>query len=291
MNLRMLVQASVLWAGPLLLGLDASAVAADPPPNIVIIYADDLGYGDLACYGHPVIRTPNLDRMAAEGMRFTEFYSAAEVCTPSRAALLTGRYPIRSGMCHDQFRVLRNNSLGGLPKDEITLPEILKSRGYVTAIVGKWHLGHRREHLPLHHGFDQYFGLPYSNDMRPAAGAPKGREKIFQENNDFWRSPLIRDLDIVDAHPNQRELTRQYTEESVRFIREHADRPFFLYLAHTFPHVPLFASDRFRHRSPAGLYENEVVRPAESTIEVMRHVGKDTEGGGFWKIGLEISME
>ncbi len=142
-------------------------------PNIVIIYADDLGYGDLGCYGHPSIRTPNLDRMAAEGMRFTDFYSAAEVCTPSRAALMTGRYPIRNGMCHDRFRVLRNNSQGGLPKDEITLAEHLKGQGYATACVGKWHLGHLPEHLPPHHGFDHYFGMPYSNDMQAAPMLPR----------------------------------------------------------------------------------------------------------------------
>ncbi len=223
-------------------------------PNIVIIYADDLGYGDLGCYGHPTIRTPNLDRMAAEGMRFTEFYSAAEVCTPSRAALLTGRYPIRSGMCHDRFRVLRNNASGGLPKDEITLAELLKTRGYATGMVGKWHLGHLPEHLPPHHGFDFYVGLPYSNDMLPAPDSPKGRERFFAENNAYWQTPLIRGTNVIDAHPDQRTLTRRYTEEAVGFIKARKRSPFFLYLAHTFPHVPLFASERFRGRSAAGLY-------------------------------------
>jgi arylsulfatase A-like enzyme len=232
--------------------------AADRPPNIVIIYADDLGYGDLGCYGHPTIRTTHLDRMAAEGMRFTEFYSAAEVCTPSRAALLTGRYPIRNGMCHDQHRVLRNNSAGGLPRDELTLPELLKPLGYATGMVGKWHLGHLPQHLPPHHGFDLYVGLPYSNDMQPAADAPEGRDKLFRENNDFWRTPLIRNLQIVDEHPDQRTLTRFYTQEATQFIRDHHDHPFFLYVAHTFPHVPLFASDKFRGQSPAGIYGDVV---------------------------------
>jgi arylsulfatase A len=227
---------------------------ATDKPNLIIIYADDLGYGDLGCYGNPAIRTPNLDRMAAEGMRFTDFYSAAEVCTPSRAALLTARYPVRSGMCHTQFRVLRANGKGGLPKGETTLAELLKSAGYATGMVGKWHLGHRPEHLPPHHGFDSYFGLPYSNDMLPAPDAPKGRGKFFEENNAHWRTPLIRGTEIIEPQPDQRQLTRRYTEEAVKFIKERKQNPFFLYLAHTFPHVPLFASEQFRGKSPAGIY-------------------------------------
>lgn len=248
----LLVTISLGWC----LGFFVNEAAAASPsrPNIVIIYADDLGYGDLGCYGHPTIRTPNLDRMAAEGMRFTEFYSAAEVCTPSRAALLTGRYPIRSGMCHDQFRVLRSNARGGLPRDEVTLAELLKTRGYATGMVGKWHLGHLPEHLPPHHGFDEYLGLPYSNDMLPSPDSPKGRERFFAERNDYWQTPLIEGTNIVDHHPDQRQLTRRYTEAAVRFIRAHRRSPFFLYLAHTFPHVPLFASEAFRGRSAAGLY-------------------------------------
>lgn len=233
------------------------AAAARRPgskPNIVILYADDMGYGDLGCYGHPSIRTPNLDRMAAEGLRFTDFYSAAEVCTPSRAALLTGRYPIRSGMCHDRFRVLRNNSRGGLPASEVTLPELLRTRGYATAMIGKWHLGHLPQHLPVHHGFDTYLGLPYSNDMFPAPGSPTGRDRFFAENNDYWRTPLLRGTNVLDPHPDQRQLTRRYTEEAVSFIRDHPRSPFLLYVAHTFPHVPLFASPTFKGRSPAGLY-------------------------------------
>ncbi len=158
-------------------GLEAAEGQA-ARPNIVIILADDLGWGDLGCYGHPSIRTPNLDRMAAEGMRFTDFYSAAEVCTPSRAALLTGRYPIRSGMCHDRCRVLRRDSVGGLPAGEITIAQALKTRGYATACLGKWHLGNYANdpaHHPRRHGFDYYFGLPHSNDMNPTpAGAARG---------------------------------------------------------------------------------------------------------------------
>lgn len=259
-------------------GIATADSTDDRPPNVVIIYADDLGYGDLGCYGHPTIRTPNLDRMAAEGMRFTEFYSAAEVCTPSRAALLTGRYPLRSGMCHDQFRVLRFNSKGGLPADEVTLPELLKTRGYATGMIGKWHLGHLPEHLPTRHGFDSYFGLPFSNDMMPAPDAPKGRDKFFVENNDFWRTPLYRGQEIIERQPDQRQLTRRYAEESVAFIREHKDHPFFLYIAHTFPHVPLFASERFRGQSPAGIY-GDVVEELDwsvgQVLETLRAEGLD----------------
>lgn len=243
----------------LFLAFGNAAMTAEPSkPNIVIIYADDLGYGDLGCYGHPAIRTPNIDRMAGEGMRFTDFYSAAEVCTPSRAALLTGRYPVRSGMCHDQFRVLRSNSKGGLPKDEVTLAELLKQQGYATGMTGKWHLGHLPEHLPPHHGFDSYFGMPFSNDMMPAPDSPKGREKFFEENNAWWRTPLIRGTEVIEAQPEQRQLTRRYTEEAVQFIREKKAGPFFLYVAHSFPHVPLFASANFRGKSDAGIYGDVV---------------------------------
>ncbi len=244
--------------------------AAQRPPNIVILYADDLGWGDLGCYGHPSIRTPNLDRMAAAGMRFTDFYSAGEVCTPSRAALLTGRYPIRSGMCHDQFRVLRNNSAGGLPAGEVTLAELLKGQGYTTACIGKWHLGHLPRHLPPHHGFDSYFGMPFSNDMMPAPDAPKGRERFFAENNDFWRTPLIRGTEVVEPRPDQRQLTRRYTEEALQVIRKNRRTPFFLYLAYSFPHVPLFASEQFHGKSPAGRYGDVVEELDWSVGEVLK---------------------
>jgi arylsulfatase A len=135
------------------------------PPNFVVIFADDLGYGDLGVYGHPTISTPNLDRMAAEGMRFTQFYASDNVCTPSRAGLITGRYAVRSGMTSKQARVLFPDSTGGLPASEITIAELLKQKSYATGIVGKWHLGHLPQFLPTRHGFDSYFGIPYSNDM------------------------------------------------------------------------------------------------------------------------------
>lgn len=268
---------SISWL--LLVGLLAPAMsvfAAEPAtvqkPNIVIILADDLGWGDLGCYGHPSIRTPNLDRLAAEGMRFTDFYSAAEVCTPSRAALLTGRYPIRSGMCHDQYRVLRRNASGGLPAGEITLAQALKSRAYATACIGKWHLGNYANdpaHHPRHHGFDFYFGLPHSNDMNPTPAAPKGATSRLDQQAEWWAAPLYRNEELIECPADQTTLTRRYTEEAVKFIHEHRSGPFFLYLAHTFPHVPLFASAKFGGQSRRGLY-GDVVEELDWSVGQVR---------------------
>ena len=255
---------------PCLLCLPWFAFAA--APNIVIILADDLGYGDLGCYGSPNIRTPNLDRMAGEGMRFTQFYSTAEVCTPSRAALLTGRYPIRSGMCNDQFRVIRNISTGGLPAEEITLAEALKTRGYATATIGKWHLGNwanNPAHHPRKHGFDYYFGLPHSNDMNPTNPPPGATARLDQDPK-WWNAPLYRNEELIERSTDQTQLTRRYTEEAVKFIGDNKAKPFFLYLPHSFPHVPLFASERFRGKSPRGLCGDVVEELDWSVGEVMR---------------------
>jgi arylsulfatase A-like enzyme len=230
-------------------------------PNIIIILADDLGWGDLGCYGHPSIRTPNLDRMAAEGMRFTDFYSAGEVCTPSRAALMTGRYPIRSGMCHNRWRVLRRDSIGGLPASEITIAQALKTQGYATACLGKWHLGNYANdpaHHPRRHGFDYYFGLPHSNDMNPTPLAPRGATARLDQDPEWWAAPLYRNEERIECPADQTTLTRRYTEEAVKYIAGHKQGPFFLYLAHTFPHVPLFASQKFSGHSRRGLYGDVV---------------------------------
>lgn len=237
-----------------------NSVSDDPPPNFVIIFCDDLGYGDIGAFGHPTIKTPNLDRLASEGQRWTSFYVAASVCTPSRAGLLTGRLPIRSGMCDDRHRVLFPNSFGGLPQSEITIASALKQAGYATACVGKWHLGHLPEFLPTKHGFDYYYGIPYSNDMDREG---EGEQAIFNV-------PLIRNKEIIERPADQPTLTKRYTEESVKFIRENKDRHFLLYMAHTMPHIPLFRSEEFEDVSLRGLYGDVLEEIDWSTGEIIK---------------------
>lgn len=224
------------------------------PPNFVIIFADDLGYGDLGAYGHPTIKTPNLDRMAAEGQKWTQFYVGASVCSPSRAALLTGRLPVRSGAygTEARTRVFFHDSPNGLPQDEVTLAELLKQRGYATGIFGKWHLGHLPDYLPGQQGFDEYFGIPYSNDMDLTR---EYSMDLFREPEiETWNVPLVEGTEIVERPADQTTITRRYTEHALDFIERNRDQPFFLYLPHSMPHVPLFRSADFVDRSAAGRY-------------------------------------
>jgi arylsulfatase len=219
--------------------------ATTPPPNIVFILCDDLGFGDLASYGSK-LHTPNLDRLAAEGARFTNFCSADPVCSPSRAALLTGRYPTRVGVP----RVFFPTDEGGLNLDETTLADMLKARGYKTMCVGKWHLGRPAAYLPTSRGFDEYFGIPYSNDMNPRV--------------------LMHNTEVIEDPANLESLTARYTEQATKFIAQSKGAPFFLYVPHTFPHIPLAASPRFRGKSPEGLYGDVVEEIDWSVGEVMR---------------------
>jgi arylsulfatase A len=223
-----------------------------PSPNIIILFCDDLGYGDLGITGHPSIRTPNLDRMAMEGMRLSNFYSGSPACTASRYALLTGKYPARSGFDW----VLYPKSPRGIHPKEITLAESLKQAGYATACYGKWHLGStKKEYLPLQNGFDEYLGLPYSNDMLP----PK------------WPDiPLLEGNDTLELNPDQGKLTRLYTKRSIQFIEKNKDQPFFIYLPYAMPHVPLYASEKFSGRSKRGTYGDVVEEIDWSVGEILK---------------------
>ncbi len=249
--------------------LSCQAPPEAPRPNLIVIFCDDLGYGDLASFGHPTIRTPNLDRMAQEGQKWTHFYSAASVCTPSRAALLTGRLPVRNGMMSPKSRVLFPDSASGIPENEVTLAEALRAEGYATACVGKWHLGHLPQYLPTNNGFDSYFGIPYSNDMDQTRKGST-RELVKTARIEYWNVPLLRDQEVVERPADQRTITKRYSEEAVRFIRENRERPFFLYLAHSLPHVPLFASEEFLGTSKRGLYGDVVEEIDHGVGQIMQ---------------------
>jgi len=250
------------------------------PPNIVVLFADDLGYGDLGNYGHPTIRTTNLDRMATEGQKWTNFYVASAVCSPSRAALLTGRLPMRSGMygTTGRTRVLFPDSPQGFPDDEVTLAEALRDLDYVTGIYGKWHLGHLAESLPTAHGFDQWLGLPYSNDMDLVEhrDEPWPGSIFFDPKSEYWNVPLFRDDAIIERPVDQTVLTKRYTEEAVAFIETNREQSFFLYLPYTMPHVPLFASEAFNNVSRAGLYGDvieEIDWSVGQILDALRNYG------------------
>ncbi|MEO8429118.1 MAG: sulfatase-like hydrolase/transferase, partial [Verrucomicrobiota bacterium] len=242
-----------------------SARSTAGSPNFVIIFCDDLGYADVGCYGARDIRTPNIDRMAAQGIHFTDFYVAQAVCSASRAALLTGCYPNRVGI----LSALGPSSKIGIHANEVTLAELLRARGYATAIYGKWHLGDDWQFLPKRHGFDDYLGLPYSNDMwpnHPTAGT------------NYPPLPLIEGDRTVRNMPDQTQLTTWYTERAVRFIEQHKAQPFFLYVPHSMPHVPLHVSDKFKGKSKAGLYGDVIMEIDWSVgqiLEALRKQGLD----------------
>jgi arylsulfatase A-like enzyme len=225
---------------------DVLAARRPSKPNVVLIFCDDLGYGDIGPFGCRHHRTPNLDRMAKQGRRFTSFYVTSGVCTPSRSSLMTGCYPKRVGLDQNETGawVLFPGNKEGLHPSEITIAEIFKSKGYATAMVGKWHLGDQPEFLPTRQGFDQYFGIPYSNDMGPFL---PGREH-------YPPMPLLRDEKVVETNCDQSQLTPRYTAEALEFLDANKDRPFFLYFAHTFPHNPVHASERFKGKSANNLY-------------------------------------
>ncbi len=238
-----------------------AGVSDKNPPNIIIIFPDDMGYGDIGCFGNPVIRTPNLDKMASEGTKFTQFYVAASVCTPSRAALLTGCYPKRVGL---HKKVLYPHTETGLHPDETTLAEILKKRGYSTACVGKWHLGHHKKFLPGRQGFDHFYGIPYSNDMS------EKEQKLLGNNNYPYKLPLMKNEEVLEVEPDQSRFTREFTEDAVKFINRNKNNPFFLYLAHPMPHIPIYASEDFKDKSIRGKYGDTIEEIDWSVGEVRK---------------------
>ena len=233
------------------------------PPNIVLINCDDLGYGDLGCYGSTRNETPVLDRMAEEGMRFSDFYMASPVCSPSRAAMLTGCYPPRIGFGSlDGLMVLFPGHRLGLHPDEVTIAQLLADAGYATKLVGKWHCGDQGPFLPTRHGFDGYYGIPYSNDMGRQTwydGVPSLADLLAETGRhlpvaEMPPLPLLLDDEVLEAQPDQASLTARFVEESVRFLRANRDRPFFLYLAHIYVHLPIYVLDRFAAASRNGTY-------------------------------------
>jgi arylsulfatase A-like enzyme len=269
--------------------LPFSICHAAPPPNIIHIVADDVGYDDLSCYGAKKIKTPNLDRLAAQGMRLTSFYAPAPTCTPSRAALMTGCYAQRVGLP----RVLFPSDDVGLADSEITIAELLKTRGYATAVIGKWHLGHHVEHLPTRHGFDLFFGIPYPNDHGPE------RDRSKQEAVPFPPIPLIRNQKIVEQPAKLETCPDRFVEEAIKFITDNKDKPFFLHLANIETHTPWFVPERFRGQSADGAYGDAVqcmdwmVGQVMETLDRL-HLADSTlvvftsDNGPLWQRGKDL---
>ncbi|MFN7289050.1 MAG: sulfatase [Pirellula sp.] len=267
----------------LMVGFGQAAYAFESKPlNIVLIFADDLGYGDLGCFGSNTIRTPNLDQLAEQGRRFTSFMVASPVCTPSRAALLTGCYPKRVGM---HQHVLFPASTKGLNPTETTIADHFKAKGYATACFGKWHLGHHPEVLPTSQGFDTYFGIPYSNDMnypdnndRPPGG-PEGMDLLWNDPESAltkWKTPLFENEQLVELPVDQRTITRRCTQKGIDFIKANREKPFFLYLPYSMPHIPLYVPDDVRDPDPKNAYINTV---EHVDSEIGRLLGTIDENG------------
>ncbi|WP_143307599.1 sulfatase family protein [Chitinophaga vietnamensis] len=264
---------ALLFSALMLTGLSFSFVEPQPAakqPNVVIIFMDDMGYGDLECYAGSPWHTPNLNKMAAQGMRFTYFYVAQAVCSASRAALLTGCYPNRVGISG----ALWPTAPIALDTSETTIANVLKQRGYHTGMVGKWHLGSKEPWLPLQHGFDEYLGLPYSNDMWPVHydGVPYA-DTSTNPRSKYPPLPLIegnKPVRYIKTLDDQAQLTTLYTERACKFIRENKQKPFFLYLAHSMPHVPIAASDKFKGKSKDGLFGDVIEEIDWSVGEVLK---------------------
>jgi arylsulfatase len=249
-------------------GCSQTTDRATERPNVVIVFIDDEGYGDVACYGATGFETPNLDQMAAGGMRFTNFYAAQPVCSASRAGLLTGCYPNRIGFSGALFP----HDTIGINPEEWTMAEMFKALDYKTACFGKWHLGWQKEFLPLQHGFDEYMGLPYSNDMWPNSNVTGERLPEGKGRGGYPELPLIQGNEIVEritSLEDQDKLTTLYTEKAVDFIDRNAGNPFFLYVPHTMAHIPLGVSDKFRGKSEQGLYGDVMMEIDWSVGEIM----------------------
>lgn len=266
---------ALAWCVLPLFVFSSSARAADKKPtkpNFIIIFTDDQGYGDLGCFGSNKIKTPHIDRMAKEGCRFTSFLVGASVCTPSRAALLTGCYPKRVGMHQG---VIHSDSTIGLHPNELTIADHLKGQGYATACFGKWHLGHHPETLPTRQGFDHYYGIPYSNDMNLNKEELEGSKLLWTEPDLLWKdqesaitkwnTPLIEGEKIIELPTDQRTVTRRYTDKAIDFIKNNREKPFFIYLPHSMPHVPLYV--------PADVYDPD---PKKAYINVIEHLDSET---------------
>jgi len=281
-----------------------SATQAAPgearPPNVVILFADDLGYGDLSSYGHPRNHTPQLDALAADGQRWTDFYVAAPVCSPSRGALLTGNYPVRTGLYGVRLNVQFPGDPYGMPPGLTTLAEFLQAAGYRTGMFGKWHLGDAPDAWPTRHGFDEWLGVPYSNDMDWTRGPDfeelmsmvlsghgdqleqllaERRKLYFAPRIEYWNVPLLHsrrtdagyDDGVTERPADQPSLTRRYTLAAERFIRDSGNDPFFVYLPYAMPHTPLFRSEAFAGRSAGGLY-GDVIEEIDWSVGHIRTV-------------------